>query len=61
MSKRSKKGHKTPTNLEGYVVVAFAEDISQAQEYKVLLDTNDIPAIISEKEEKTIGSYLQQK
>jgi len=56
MSKRSKKAHKAPANLEGYVVVAFAEDMSQAKEYKVLLDTNDIPAVISEQEEKTIGS-----
>jgi hypothetical protein len=56
MSKRSKKAHKTPANLEGYVVVAFAEDINQAEEYKVLLDTNDIPAVISEQEETTIGS-----
>ena len=56
MSKRSKKAHKTPANLEGYVVVVFAEDINQAEEYKVLLDTNDIPAVISEQEEKSIGS-----
>jgi hypothetical protein len=56
MAKRSKKAHKSPTNLEGYVVVAFADDISQAEEYKVLLDNNDIPVVINEQEEKTIGS-----
>ncbi|MHC4363780.1 MAG: hypothetical protein ACYSTZ_13225 [Planctomycetota bacterium] len=56
MSKRSKKGHKSHAKLEGYVVVAFSEDMDQAREYKTLLESNDIPAIIAEQEERTIGS-----
>ncbi len=51
MSKRSKKAHKSQVNLEGYVVVVFAEDTGQAMEYKHLLDNNDIPVIINEREE----------
>jgi hypothetical protein len=55
MAKRSKKAHKSQVNLEGYVVVAFAEDIGQATEYKMLLDNNDIPAIVNEHEEPVPG------
>lgn len=51
MSKRSKKAHKSQVNLEGYVVVVFAEDTGQAMEYKQLLDNNDIPAVINEHDE----------
>ena len=50
MSRRSKKVHKSHVNLEGYVVVLFAEDTGQALEYKHLLDNNDIPVIINEQE-----------
>ena len=50
MSRRSKKVHKSHVNLEGYVVVVFAEDTGQALEYKHLLDNNDIPVIINEQE-----------
>ena len=56
MAKRSKKGHKSQAKLEGYVVVAFVEDIEQAREYQNLLEANDIPAIISEQEEPTLGT-----
>ena len=56
MAKRSKKGHKSPAKLEGFVVVAFAEDSDQAKEYKTLLEANDIPAMISEPGEQAIGS-----
>ncbi|MHC4677461.1 MAG: hypothetical protein ACYTEK_02080 [Planctomycetota bacterium] len=56
MAKRSKKGHKSQANLEGYVVVAFAEDIEQAREYRTLLEANDIPATISEHDEQAIGA-----
>ena len=50
MSRRSKKVHKSHVNLEGYVVAVFAEDTGQAMEYKLLLDNNDIPVVISEQE-----------
>jgi len=56
MAKRSKKFHKSQAKLEGYVVAVFAEDYEQAQEYKSLLGANDIPTVISEHVEKTIGS-----
>ncbi|MHC4570362.1 MAG: hypothetical protein ACYTE3_32005 [Planctomycetota bacterium] len=56
MSKRSKKGHKSNAKLEGYVVVAFSEDMDQAREYKTLLESNDIPATIVEQNEHVVGS-----
>ncbi len=56
MSKRSKKGHKSNAKLEGYVVVAFSEDMDQAREYKTLLESNDIPATIVEQNEHAVGS-----
>jgi len=56
MSKRSKKGHKSKAKLEGYVVVAFSEDMDQAREYKALLEANDIPAMIAEQDEHAVGS-----
>ena len=56
MSKRNKKGQKSHAKLEGYVVVAFAEDIEQATEYKSLLEANDISATITEPEAHEIGS-----
>jgi hypothetical protein len=56
MAKRSKKAHKSQAKQEGYVVVAFVEDIEQAREYQNLLEANDIPAIISEQEEPTLGT-----
>ena len=56
MAKRSKKFQKPQGKLEGFVVVAFAENMEQARDYKTLLDANDIPTIISEHEEHSIGS-----
>ncbi len=56
MSKRSKKGHKSNAKLEGYVVVAFSEDMDQAREFKTLLEANDIPATIAEQGEHAVGS-----
>ena len=56
MAKRSKKSQKSQAKLEGYVVVAFAEDMEQATEYKSLLEANDISATITEPEAHEIGS-----
>jgi hypothetical protein len=56
MAKRSKKAHKPQANLVGYVVVAFAEDMEQAREYKSLLEANDIPAVISEHDAHAIDT-----
>jgi hypothetical protein len=56
MSKRSKKGHRSQAKLQGYVVVAFADDLEQAREFKSLLEVNDVSAIISEQTEQSLGS-----
>jgi len=56
MAKRSKKGHISQAKLQGYVVVTFAEDLKQAREYKTLLEVNDVAAIISEQQEKSLDS-----
>ena len=56
MAKRSKKDHRSQAKLQGYVVVAFAEDMEQAREYKTLLEVNDVAAIISEQQEQSLGS-----
>jgi hypothetical protein len=56
MSKHSKKGHKAHAKLEGYVVVAFSEDMDQAKEYKTLLESNDIAATIAEPGEHAVGN-----
>ncbi len=56
MAKRSKKGHRSQAKLQGYVVVAFAEDMEQAREYKTLLEVNDVAAIINEQQEQSLGS-----
>jgi hypothetical protein len=49
MARKSRKNQKSQSNVEGYVVVAFAEDFDQAMEYKTLLDSNDVPSIVSEQ------------
>lgn len=56
MAKRSKKIHKSQAKLEGYVVVAFAEDLEQAREYKTLLEANDISAVVREHDGHAIDS-----
>ena len=56
MAKRPKRGQKSQAKLLGYVVVAFAEDLHQAEEYKTLLEVNDIPAMINEQDEQSVAS-----
>jgi hypothetical protein len=53
MVRRSKKTQKSQARMDGYVVIAFAEDIDQAMEFKTLLDSNDVPAMIKEQEEQS--------
>ena len=50
MAKRSKKTQKSQTKLQEFAVVAFAEDIEEARDYKTLLQSNDIPAVISRQD-----------
>ena len=56
MAKRTKKGHKSQARQEGYVVVAFAEDMEQAKEYESILQANDIAATIAESDEHAADS-----
>ncbi len=56
MTKRSKKGQKSQAKLQGFVVVAFAKDGEQAREYETLLRVSDIPAVITEQEDRALGT-----
>ena len=56
VAKRHKKTQKSQTKLQEFVVVAFVEDLEQARDYETLLKTNDIPAVISEQDEQSIGA-----
>ena len=56
MAKRSKKTQKAQTNLQGLVVVAVTSDLEQAREYESLLKVNDIPVVVNEPDEQSIGS-----
>ncbi len=55
MARHSKKDQKTQSKLQGFVVVALTKNLEQAREYETLLKVNDIPAIITEQEEPSIG------
>lgn len=56
MTKRSKKGSKSNSKLQGYVVVTFAEDFEEAKEYESLLKSSDIPVSIEEHYDESIGA-----
>ena len=56
MTKRSKKAQKSQAKVQGFVAVAFVEDLEQAGNYKALLEVNDIPAAISEQHEHSVAS-----
>jgi len=49
MGKRSRKTRKSRSELQGYVVVTFAEDLDLAAEYESLLQANDIPVVVKEQ------------
>ena len=53
MAKRSGKNQKTQTNTPELVVVTFVQDMEQAKEYQMLLQNNDIPAVVKEKKEQS--------
>ena len=55
MAKRSKKNQKSQAKLKDFVVVTFAEDLEQAREYETLLKVNDIPAIVKEQLDQSLG------
>ncbi len=56
MAKRFKKTQKAKGNLQGLVVVTLAKDMEQAREYETLLKVNDIPVVINETDEQSIGT-----
>jgi ferredoxin-fold anticodon binding domain-containing protein len=55
MTKRSKKNQKSQSKLKDFVVVTSVEDLEQAREYETLLRVNDIPAIIKEQVDQSLG------
>lgn len=56
MAKRSKKAQKAQAKLQGFVAVVFAEDLEQAEDYKALLEVNDIPVAVSEQYGQSVAS-----
>lgn len=57
MAKGSKKNSNLQNAVQDFVAVAFAEDLEQAQDYKTLLQNNEIPAMI--KQQNIEGSNLR--
>jgi hypothetical protein len=55
MAKRSRKNQKSQAKVQGFVVVAFANDLEQAKEYESLLKVNDIPVLIDQQYEQSTG------
>ena len=53
MAKRSKRTNNSQTKMEGYVVVAFTDDMELAREYEEILQENDIPVSIRESEKES--------
>jgi len=56
MAKRSKKTQKAQANLQGLVVIAVTSDLEQAKDYESLLKVNDIPVVVNEPDEQSVGS-----
>lgn len=57
MAKRPQKRRKSQTNVQELVIVAFAEDLEQAKDYKTLLQANDIPSTIKEQTEDSAEAH----
>ena len=55
MAKHSRKNQKSQAKVQGFVVVAFANDLEQAREFESLLKTNDIPVLIDQQYEQSTG------
>ncbi len=55
MTKRPKKNQKSQSKLKDFVVVAFADDMDKAREYETLLRVNDIPTVVREQFDQSIG------
>jgi hypothetical protein len=53
MAKRPRKSQKSQTNLQELVIVTFADDMEQAEEYETLLEANGIPTTLKEQGEES--------
>jgi len=58
MAKRSRKANKSQAKTQAYVVVTFAEDMGQAQDYESLLKVNDIPVCIEQQRDQMGNSEI---
>jgi len=56
MAKRSKKSGKASSQLQGYVVVTFADNYDQAKEFESLLKCSEIPVVVEEHFDGTLGA-----
>ena len=55
MKKRPKKTQNLQSELQDFVVVAFAKDIEQAKDYETLLKNDGIPVAIIEQNEESMS------
>ena len=51
MERRSQKARKKVAKTQELIAVAFAKNPRQAEEYRILLENNDIPAVIKDEPE----------
>ena len=56
MAKRPKKTEKSQAKLQDFVIVAFVDNMEQAEDHKTLLRNNDIPAVIKQQEEESTNT-----
>ena len=56
MAKRPKKTEKSQAKLQDFVIVAFVDDMEQAEDHKALLRNNDIPVVIKQQEEESTNT-----
>lgn len=55
MEERSDKPQDSQAKLKDLVVVTFLDDMDQAREYESLLRVNDIPVVIREHIDQSLG------
>jgi len=56
MARRQKKSRKSQQKVEELITVTFARDWEEAKNYETLLKTFDIPAMIKEQQESSVGA-----
>ena len=55
MAKCSRKTQNSQPKPQGFVVVAFTEDLEQAKDYEALLKINYIPVILNDQYDQSTG------